>query len=153
MSVGYVDADYAADLDSRHSTTGWVFTFCGGAISWASKKQELVATSTTESEYTALAMATREALWLSDLLEAFGVAAAPLKINCDSTGAMAIARNPILTSRNKHYDTRLHFIRERLALKHISLCYVPSADNLADPLTKSVSPVILEHARNAWGLR
>jgi hypothetical protein len=151
--VGYCDADWAADREARHSTTGWVFLLGGGAVSWLSKKQELVALSTTEAEYTALSMAGREALWLRDLLAEFGIVSSAIRLRCDSTGALATARNPVLTARNKHYDTRLHFIRERVARKEFALSYVASKFNLADPFTKSVAKMILEPARAAWGLR
>ena len=146
--VCYCDADWAANRDARHSTTGWVFLLGSGAVSWSSKKQELVALSTTEAEYTALSMAAREALWLRELLAEFGIAPTAVDLRCDSTGAQAIARNPILTARNKHFDTRLHF----LTRKEISVIYVARKNNLADPFTKSVAKSILEPARDAWGL-
>ena len=62
--VGYCDVDYAGDLDTRRSTTGYVFIWHGGAISRSSRRQQTVAVSTTEAEYMAAAAAIREALWL-----------------------------------------------------------------------------------------
>ncbi|XP_038984402.1 secreted RxLR effector protein 161-like [Phoenix dactylifera] len=73
--VGYVDADYAGDLDDRRSTTGYVFTLAGGPISWRSMVQSLVALSTTESEYMAVAEAAKEALWLTGLVQGAGCSA------------------------------------------------------------------------------
>ena len=61
---GYVDADWAGDVDARQSTTGFIFTLNGGPVSWASKRHSTVVTSTAEAEYVAAAMATKEALWL-----------------------------------------------------------------------------------------
>lgn len=152
--LGYSDADWAGDVDSRLSTTGWVFLLGGAAISWSSKRQELVATSTAESEFTSLATAAREALWLRTLLQSLGVPrAGALEIKCDSTSAIAMAKDPILTARNKHYDVKLHFIRQRIARGEICVPYVPSKLNLADPLTKPVPKVILDAARTGWGLR
>ena len=58
--VGYADADWAGDLDDRHSTTGYVFLMAGGSVSWLSKKQPIVALSTAEAEYVALSMTTRK---------------------------------------------------------------------------------------------
>ena len=69
---GYVDADYAGDLDKRRSTTGYVFTLAGGVISWMSKLQETVALSTTEAEYLAASDACKEAIWLKFLLDEIG---------------------------------------------------------------------------------
>ena len=61
---GYTDADMAGDLDNRKSTTGYLFTFSGGAISWQSKLQKCVALSTTEAEYIAVTEAGKEMIWL-----------------------------------------------------------------------------------------
>ena len=61
---GFVDADWAGDLDSRRSTSGYVFTLFGGAVSWMSKRQPTVALSTTEAEYMAATHASKEAVWL-----------------------------------------------------------------------------------------
>ena len=65
---GYVDVDYTGDLDKRRSTTGYVFTLAGGAISWMSKLQEIVALSTTEAEYIATSNAIKEEIWLKGYL-------------------------------------------------------------------------------------
>ena len=62
--VGFSDADWASDMDNRHSTTGNVFMMAGGAICWLSQKQSTVAVSTAESEYIALSSAAQEAVWL-----------------------------------------------------------------------------------------
>jgi len=70
---GFVDANWAGDIDGRRSTTGFVFTCNGGAIAWASKRQATVATSTAEAEYVAAAMANKEAQWLLKLLSALRV--------------------------------------------------------------------------------
>jgi len=62
--VGYSDADYAGDVDTRRSKTGKAFLWGGGAISWGRKIQATVAASTTDAEYVAAAMASKEAIWL-----------------------------------------------------------------------------------------
>jgi hypothetical protein len=61
--IGYTDADFAGDIDDRRSTGGYVFVFAGGAVSWSSKKQTSVATSSTQAEYMAMTPAAKEALW------------------------------------------------------------------------------------------
>ena len=65
---GFVDSDFAGDLDKRRFTSGYVFTLAGGAISWMSKLQDTVALSTTEVEYIATSHACKEAIWLRGLL-------------------------------------------------------------------------------------
>ncbi|KAE8681185.1 Detected protein of unknown function [Hibiscus syriacus] len=73
LVVGYVDSDYAGDLDNRRSTTGYVFTLGGGLICWKSIVQSVVALSITEAEYMAAAEAAKEALWLTGLVKELGV--------------------------------------------------------------------------------
>ncbi|KAH9688510.1 hypothetical protein KPL70_015142 [Citrus sinensis] len=82
--IGYVDSDYAGDLDKRRSTTGYVFTFAGGPISWKSTLQSTVALSTTEAEYMAITEAIKEAIWLQGLLENLGLAQEHINLYCDS---------------------------------------------------------------------
>src|SRR4051812_546770 len=69
---GYADADWAGSIDNRKSTTGYVFTLHGGAITWNSKKQPTVALSTTEAEYMALGQVTKEVIWLKKFLAEIG---------------------------------------------------------------------------------
>jgi hypothetical protein len=80
----YCDADYAGDIDTRRSTTAYVFTLNGGAISWSSRLQQTVAASTTEAEYMAAASATKEALWLRQLLHSLGMETDAIVINADA---------------------------------------------------------------------
>jgi hypothetical protein len=70
--IGYSDADWAGDQDDRHSTTGNIFLMAGAAVTWLSKKQSVVALSTTEAEYIALCQATQEAVWMRTLLKDLG---------------------------------------------------------------------------------
>jgi len=80
----YCDADYAGDIDTRRSTTGYVFTLGGGAISWSSRLQPTVAVSTTEAEYMAAAYAIKEALWLRTLLDDLDMEIGTITINADN---------------------------------------------------------------------
>ena len=65
----YADADWAGDIDTRRSTTGYVFKFGASTVSWASKRQLTVAKSSTEAEYVALSSAAQEAIWLRRLMK------------------------------------------------------------------------------------
>ncbi len=150
--IGYSDADWAGDLDDRHSTTGNVFLMAGGAISWLSKKQASVALSTSEAEYVALSLATQEAIWLRRLLTEIGVPSGPVMVMEDNQGAIAIARNPIAHSRTKHIDIRYHYIREALQDDVISLQYCPTNEMIADLLTKPLSKPQFERLRLGLGM-
>ncbi|GIL81147.1 hypothetical protein Vretimale_12737 [Volvox reticuliferus] len=96
---GYSDSDWAGDLDTRRSTTGYVFRINGTAISWSSQLQRTVAASSVEAEYQALSGAVREALWLSKLCDDLEVVASPMRIQVDSQGAMNLGNNPVTSSR------------------------------------------------------
>ena len=112
--IGYSDADWAGDLDDRHSTTGNLFLMTGGPISWLSKKQAVVALSTSEAEYVALNSVTQEAVWLQKLLfsDLQVTSQEPTMLMEDNQGGISIAKNPIAHSRTKHIDIRYHYIRE-----------------------------------------
>ena len=152
--VGYSDADWAGDTDDRHSTTGNLFLMSGSPMSWLSKKQPIVALSTSEAEYVALSMATQEAVWLRCFLS--GLTATelekPTAIMEDNQGAIAIARNSICQARIKHIDIRFHYVREAVQQKSIILQYCPTENMIADLLTKSLSRNRFETLRSAMGL-
>lgn len=138
--IGYSDADWAGDLDDRHSTSGNLFIMAGGTISWTSKKQATVSLSTAEAEYIALSTATQEAIWLRRLLvDLSSKQSSPTVIMGDNQGSIAIARNPVSHNRTKHIDIRYHFIRKALQDGATDLCFCPSSEMIADVLTKPLS--------------
>jgi hypothetical protein len=104
--VGYVDADYAWDLDDRRSITGYVFTLAGGPICWKSMIQSTVAMPTTEVEYMAVAEAAKEALWLTGLVKELGIQQGGVSLHCDSQSAIYLAKNQVYHARTKHIDVR-----------------------------------------------
>ena len=136
--LGYCDADYAGDLDTRRSTTGYVFIMNGGAVSWSSKKQPTVAVSTTEAEYMAAAYAVKEALWLRQLMFDLHLDPGTISIRADNQGAIKLLKNPIFSMRSKHIDVVYHFARERVARKEVKFEYIRTDDMIADSLTKPV---------------
>ena len=136
LVVGYCDADFAGDLDTRRSATGYVFLMAGGAISWSSRMQPTVAASTTEAEYMAAANATKEGLWIRKLLTDFDKPLEPIVILSDNQAAISLLKNPITSMRSKHINEIHHLARERVARGEVIFMYVNSADNVADMLTK-----------------
>ena len=135
MVEGYCDADYAGDLDTRRSTTGFIFTFCGAAISWSSKLQPTVAASTTEAEYMAAAQAVKEALWLRKLAAELEVQFGTMKIFSDNQGAIKLLKHPVASIRSKHIDVIHHFARERVARKEVHFEYISTELMVADCMT------------------
>ncbi|KAH9790140.1 Integrase catalytic domain-containing protein [Citrus sinensis] len=146
--IGYVDSDYAGDLDKRRSTTGYVFTFAGGPISWKSTLQSTVALSTTEAEYMAITEAVKEAIWLQGLLENLGLAQEHINVYCDSQSAIHLTKNQVYHARTKHIDVRFHFVREIVDEGKILIQKIKTVDNPADMLTKVVTTIKFEHCLN-----
>jgi hypothetical protein len=137
----YSDADWAGDPTDRRSTTGYCFLLGTSLISWRSKKQFVVARSSTEAEYRALADTTSELLWLRWLLSNMGVPQSTSSpIHCDNWSAIKIAHNDVFHERTKHIEIDCHFIRHHLQHGILHLHSVTSADQLADIFTKSHPP-------------
>lgn len=147
---GYSDADYGGDLDTRRSTTGYVFILNNGAISWQSKRQPTVACSTTEAEYMATGAAVREGLWLRKLLKDVGLDPGQVSIYSDNQSAIKLLHNPIVSGRSKHIDVLHHFARERVLRKEVSVTYISTDHMLADALTKALP--IAKHSRCCHGM-
>lgn len=147
--IGFSDSDWAADLDERRSTTGYVFTLYGGAISWMCKRQPTVALSSTEAEYMATVATIQEAVWLKLLHNQMFEGWPVTRIMCDNKGAIMTLNNNSYSSRTKHIDIKIKFIREHLENKSVELEYLPTADMPADILTKNVSAAkIMGHLPN-----
>ncbi|CAJ2662759.1 unnamed protein product [Trifolium pratense] len=143
--VGYVDSDYAGDMDDKRSTTGYVFTLAGEPICWKSSVQSIVAMSTTEAEYMAVAEAAKEALWLTGLVKELGVEQGGVQLHCDSQSVIYLAKNQVYHARTKHIDVRFHKIRELLTTGQILLEKVHTSENAADMLTKPVTSDKFKH--------
>lgn len=140
---GLVDSDHAGDIDTRRSTTGYVFLLNGGPISWNSKLQSTVALSSTEAEYMALSAATQEALWLKGILESlqYKPVSESVQILGDNQGSIKLAKNPNNHQRTKHIDVRHHFIRGAISDKQICVDHIPTEINGSDLLTKPLGPL------------
>lgn len=147
MSVtAYADADWGNDKSDRKSITGWI-TFLGGdPVSWASKKQKVVAQSTCEAELYAEAAAINETKWLAGLLDELGLSSdAPPVVLGDNQSAQQMSKNDVKSERTKHIDIKYHFITDEVTSGRVELQWVPTDEQLADILTKPLAK--LQHAR------
>ena len=140
----FVYSNFAGDLDKRRSTSVYVFTLAGGAISWMSKLQKTVALSTIEAEYIAASHACKEAIWLKGVLGEIGRLQNNVSIFCDSQSAIHLATNPVYHSKTKHIDVKYHFVRQAISEGGVDLKKVHTKENCADMFTK---PIILEKLR------
>jgi hypothetical protein len=149
----YVDADFAGnwtnetsnDPDSVHSRTGYCIMYAGCPIISVSKRQTLVALSTTEAEYIALSSALRDVISIMNLLNELTNRGFPINpdvpiIRCkvfeDNQSCIEIATNHRTRPRTKHLSIRLHHFRSFVVNKLISIQHVNTREQLADMFTK-----------------
>ena len=136
----YTDADYAGSPIDRRSTSGYCTFLGGNVVTWRSKKQNVVARSSAEAEFRAMAQGICELLWLKVILEDLRIKwEGPMRLYCDNKSAISIAHNPVQHDRTKHIEIDRHFIKEKLDSGLICTPYVPTGGQLADVLTKGLS--------------
>jgi transposase InsO family protein len=135
--VAYCDSDFAGCTETRRSTTGVALLYAGAAVVWQSRRQKSVSLSSAEAEYVALNEATREIVFIRSLLKHLQQPQLhPTTLFCDSTAAIAIAKDEKSSSRRKHLDVTHHWLREKLAEGVISLQWIETAKQPADIFTK-----------------
>jgi len=135
---GYADTNWGGDVNTRKSTTRYLFVVNNGAISWTSQRQTTVA----------LSDATREAIAKHQLMQELRIhvesppkISYPPRIHCDNQGALAIAENPVNYQRSKHIDIRYHFVRHAIQDKKVTVTYIATKMQIADILTKALRPL------------
>eukprot|EP00253_Pinus_taeda_P030569 PITA_30569 len=139
--------------DDRKSTSGYVFHMGSGAISWASKKQPIVALSIAEAEYVAATTAACQAVWMRRMLRSLGQEQAKATvIFCDNSSAIALSKNSVFHKRTKHIDTRFHYIRELVSNGEIVLEHCRTQEQVADILTKPLDQKSFEFLRKCLGM-
>lgn len=150
---GHVDADWAGDLETRRSTTGYIMWTHGGAIAWKSARQPSVATSTTAAEYIASSTAASEILFLRRFLDDLGLLpAGPTPLRNDNIGAVALSTSTFNHNATKHIDIRRHFLRETVEDGSIDLIHIEGKLNIADFFTKALPRFDFERLRMAVGM-
>lgn len=153
---GYSDANWISGSTDSKSTSGYVFTIGGGAVSWKSSKQTCIARSTMESEFIALDKAAEEAEWLRNFIEDIPLWPKPvtaLCIHCDSMAALNRGKNKIYNGKSRHIRRRHASIRQLLSNGVIALDYIRSKENLADPLTKGLPKEQVVFTSRGMGLK
>lgn len=146
--VAYSDADFAGCPDTYKSTSGYVCFLNGGPVSWMSKLQQPVATSTTEAEYMAASYCVSEVVFLRGILEDFTyVQDGPTVLHEDNQGAVCLAKNEVNHSRAKHINVRYHQLRSLIADKVVEVRYCRTEENVADVMTKILPKATFEKFR------
>jgi hypothetical protein len=151
--LGYTDANWASDVNDRRSTSGYVFKLAGTTVSWSSKKQTSIALSSTEAEYISRAHATKEAIWLRQLLSELGLDTSSPTILCvNNQSAITITKNPEFYDHTKHINVCYHFLWQVVNNRMVELLYIPTRDQVADTLTKGLPPALHNKFRDAMGV-
>jgi hypothetical protein len=150
---GYTDSDWAGDISTCKSTSGYLFLGARILIAWESNKQPIVALFTCEVEYVAASDAAREAIWLRNLLaeiDPFDVPAtslpqshepnyiSPIPMAMDNQGAIALATLRSQNRRTRHINVRYHYIRDCIKSGTIAPYYTPTSEMLANGFTKAL---------------
>ena len=145
--VGYTDADFAGCVDSRKSTSGYIYTLVGGAISWKSSKQSLVAASTMPAEFVACYEATGLAVWLKNFIPGLKVIdniMEPITLYSDNQSAVFFSSNNKSSGASKHIDLKYRVVKERCQDRTIKIEHIRTNAMLADLLTKGLPPNVFE---------
>jgi hypothetical protein len=161
----HVDADFSGNWDKEIAATdpataqsrhGYILSYCGMPLLWASQLQSIIALSTTEAEYVGMSKALQDALsvvWILQEMKALGypVYATKAQVHCtvfqDNSGAIEIANNPKYRPRTKHINVRYHFFRSHIG-KHITVLPIDTKDQVADTFTKPLPEApFLKHRR------
>ncbi|RVW20741.1 Retrovirus-related Pol polyprotein from transposon TNT 1-94 [Vitis vinifera] len=143
--VGYSDSDFAGCLDSRRSTSGYIFMLAGGAVSWKSVKQTLIASSTMEAEFIACYEASNHGIWLRNFVTQLRIVDGiekPLRINCDNKAAELYSKNNRSSSKSKHIDIKFLIVKERVQSLQVSIKHISTNSMIVDLLTKGLPPKV-----------
>eukprot|EP00253_Pinus_taeda_P030742 PITA_30742 len=139
LLVGFTDFDWAGDPDDRKSTAGYVFTLGSGPITWACKKQGAISLSLAEVEYRGAIKASKEALWLRQILSEFGFQQQhPTTLWCDNQSAIQLCKDPVQHQRSKQIELHMHFIRKLIHDHVVEVQYCSTDDQVADIFTKAL---------------
>ncbi|RVX06515.1 Retrovirus-related Pol polyprotein from transposon RE1 [Vitis vinifera] len=135
----YSDADWVGNTIDRQSTSGYCSFVWGNLVTWRSKKQSVVARSSAEAEYRALAQGICEGIWIKRVLSELGqTSSSPILMMCDNQAAISIAKNLVHHDRTKHVEIDRRFITEKVTSETVKLNYVPTKHQTADILTKAL---------------
>eukprot|EP00253_Pinus_taeda_P028853 PITA_28853 len=140
LLVGFSDSDWAGDPHDQKSTAGYVFTLGSGPITWACKKQSAISFSSVEAEYRGAIEASKEALWLCQILSEFGFQQQhPTTLWCDNQSDIQLCKDPVQHQCNKHIELHMHFIRKFIHGHVLEVQYCSTDDQVAGTFTKALT--------------
>eukprot|EP00253_Pinus_taeda_P035079 PITA_35079 len=126
----------------REVYSGYVFTLGSGPITWACKKQSAISLSSAKAEYRGIIEASKEALWLRQILSGFGFQQQhPTTLWCDNQNAIQLRKDPVQHQRSKHIELHMHFIRKLIHDHVLEVQYCSTDDQVVDIFTKALTEV------------
>ena len=143
--IGYSYFDFARCRDSMKSTLGYIYLLAGGAISWKSVKQYIVASSTMEAEFVACYEASNHGIWLRNFVMGLHIMDGierPLNLFCDNKSAVLYSNNNKSSTKLKFIDNKFIVVKERVQSGLISIEHIGTNSMIADPLTKGLPPKV-----------
>ncbi len=133
LLVGFTDFNWVGDTDDRKSTVGYVFTLGYGTITWACQKQSAISISSIEAEYHGIVEASKEALWLHQILSEFGFQQQHLTtLWCDNQSAIQLCKYRVQHQSKKHIELHMHFIKKLIHDHVIEVKYCSTSDKFGD---------------------
>ena len=148
--IAFCDADFAGDVTGAKSTSASILMMNGGVIAYQSRRQTIVALSTTEAELIALCECIRTVITMRNKLEEVGFTQPPrTPVFMDNQTAIHLAHQNTNGPRTKHFNVRLKFVREHIAMKTVEVQYVDTHHNMSDLLTKLLSAEKTQHFRES----
>jgi len=145
-------ADWGGNLDDHTSTSAFIIYFGGNSVSWLSKRQRIVARSSTEAEYRSVENAATEIMWLTNLLGELHVKIPSPHLFCDNIRATYLCSNPIFHSRMKHIALDYHYVRQLVQLGQFRVFHISTKDQTADTIRKPLSRPRFTYLRDKIGL-
>jgi len=151
----FTDSDYAGDVETHVSVTGFCIFLLGVPISWRSKSQRSVTLSSSEAEFVVLSEAAKEVKFIVQIMQSIGIEVKlPVIVRVDNVGAILMAENLTTSQCTKHVDIRYHFVREFVEDRFIRIIFVRTTENTADIFTKNVSgPLHEKHSGEFIGTK
>ena len=123
----YVDADFANEEESRLSVTGNIIFIGDSLISWTSKRQKLVATSSTEAEFLAVFYSLRDIQYLDQFVKCvFPEINFNITLYQDNQSTIALIKNQSSKGRTKHFDVKLRAVNNAYIEQFFILEYCPT---------------------------
>ena len=148
--VGKSDSDYAKDLESRRSVSGYCVFVNGAPVGMKSKMQATVTLSVTEAELIAATNCVQEMLYVKKIIKSIGLEVRiPMILNVDNKGARDLMNNWSVGGRTRHIDVKYYFLRDLKEQNIVKVEWIPSGENSSDMFTKNLpTDLFAKHSNN-----